>query len=383
MALHFQDSRLHSIFKISKPLQLKQLEDLIIPPNNYALTNLYKVLFDFSYFMLLSPFRLKYNKITNSFLVVENRIQKILCGITYVLLSIWLFGFIRRNCPTNTKSAAQVSVLLQSIASTLTKLVLLYSYWIYQNDFAQILNFIASTRINLIDSNSKFAITVTKKYFVRTVFLTLVAIGTQDWITGNGIQEDIWKISDWSINWLLGRILAVTRYTYFVDGNVEATTEINLTSLSVGNATLLVVGSYGLFVRLVMAGYPNICFICVTLTLWIAVKSFSNLLTYESGNLDWPQVYSHFVILKKLSRLINATLGSNLIWYTLNQIFYFATSLDDILLEGGVSGLKHVQWHLIVGLVYYLATNVILAYFAVDICSQVTTYIIYHILLMM
>ncbi len=375
----FHDQRIEPPLRIPKPLQPKRQTDSIHFPNNYVLINLYKVLFDFSYVMLLSPFRLKYNKSTNNFSVVTNRAQKVLYGITYLSLSIWLFGYIRRNRPKDTKSAAQVLVLLQVIASTLSKLVLLHSFWKYQNDFVEILNFVTSLSINIVESNSKFAITITKKYFVSTVCVTLVAIGTQEWITGIGIQEDNWKISDWSINWLFGRILAATRYAYFLDESIEATPEFSMTSLSIGNVTLLVVGSYGFFVRYLMSGFPVIYFICVTFTLWIAAKSFSNLLINKKKNLDWLTVNSHFVIIKKLSRLINATLGSNLIWLTLNEMFYFATSLDSILLEGGFLGLKHIKWHLIFGLLYYLTISVTFYYFAVDICSQVSIQITHQV----
>ncbi len=355
MASHFQDTRPQStIFKISKPIQLEEKEDSTRPPINYVLTNFYKTLIDFSYFMLLSPFRLKYSKLTNSFSVVQSYVQKFLCGITYLLLLIWLLGIIRKYTPNGTTSAFQVLVLFHVIASALSKLVILFSFWKHKNDFVNILNFIVSTPTNLVHPNSKFVIALTTKYFVYTVLASLVAIAIQAWIAGNGVHEANWKLSGWTINWWLGRILANTRYTYFVDESIANTTDINITNLSAGNIILLVVGTYGYFVRYLMSAYSSIYFICATLTLWIVVKSFSNLLKNEKGNL-------------------NETLGSSMIWYTINILFDFATSLDDVLLEGGILGLKHIQYHLFFCLLYYFGTFAIFYYFAVDICSQVKT----------
>ncbi len=106
------------------------------------------------------------------------------------------------------------------------------------------------------------------------------------------------------------------------------------------------------------------------ITLWIGAKSFLHVL--NDKNATWQDIHAMYLAVQQFSRLINKTLGSFVIWLQLEYIFGFATSIDEIFIEGGALGIKYVDWHRVIRYTAFIIISVGFSIFSSEICRLVS-----------
>jgi len=263
---------------------------------NKSITNLYKTLIDLGYCLFFCPFRLKYNPTDDKYAAVSSLVHKFICGVIYFLLSIWLLGFVRSHIPNQPKSPTQVINFLMCIGPSFTKLSLLNIFWQHQDDITSIINHIMTTRINL--KCSKMASILTNKISVLLISATIVLLSTTFWITGITLETKDDHISTWSISWWLHRHLATSRFTYFMEQEIEQSRYNVTLNLTTENTIIVVLGKIGHFYRHLVGCYTDVFLLCVTLMLWLGAKGFSDLLDWEN---DRTAIKIHFLEVQVLS----------------------------------------------------------------------------------
>ncbi len=193
-------------------------------------------------------------------------------------------------------------------------------------------------------------------------------------VTAAGLQTHEDHISDWNAKWWINRQIAVGRYVYFIDRDYSKNITNIVTEQSFGNITVLVLGAIGFLYRHLFGCFNEMYFGSLILSLWISAKSFANLLNFgplKSEYVGWNTIYAHYLTVQRLSRLVNEFIGSQVVWLILNHMFYFATHIDELLIEAGVHGIENIEWHRVIRLVYFTAIISIVLWFSADVCHQV------------
>lgn len=93
---------------------------------------------------------------------------------------------------------------------------------------------------------------------------------------------DLLKTSNWSLKWWLRRLVAESRYSYFI-GNGQPLEEISTFSFTFSDTLLAILEIFTSLFRTLAGYYGDLCILINVLTLYIPVLSFTNVIYSQVG----------------------------------------------------------------------------------------------------
>lgn len=89
---------------------------------------------------------------------------------------------------------------------------------------------------------------------------------------------DLFKTSNWSLEWWLRRLVAESRYSYFIGNGTQPLEEISTFSLTFSDTLFAILEIFTSFFRTFAGYYGDLCILMNLLTLYIPVLSFTNVI---------------------------------------------------------------------------------------------------------
>lgn len=202
--------------RLSQLLSFKRRQGL----RKLELTNFLKIYFDFAYCLCLCPFRLD-NKFSDfssgyghEYIVKSWWPQKLACAVASFLSLLWFIRDLRLSAPKDPKNPSLHFRLLLKVLGFLMKFTTIKRFWMNQEEFRNILNYIA------IDANSLPVqpIRILNQHFVRFLCVLYTGMGITNWICGLGLgsysdsvsTDD--HISNWSGTWWWTSMVNASNY---------------------------------------------------------------------------------------------------------------------------------------------------------------------------
>lgn len=196
-----------------------------------------KELFDLEYFLVFSPFKLKWKN--GAFHVKTNRFQQIVCGIFWILSIPWLF----RNARKDTLNTKDFLRFCQTLINATFKIATAVSLWTQSQSFCNIVNLIENQ-----NSNEKIA--TVSKICLRTLALIICTIQTiiplSQVIVGKGsavVANEI-QITSWTFQWWWNRTVAAGYYNFYLNSNNTFVENSNNSTFDYSIGILCAIGYY-------------------------------------------------------------------------------------------------------------------------------------------
>lgn len=346
------------------------------------LAYLWKIYFDFQYFLFCSPFRLKQEKGNGSdhFVTTSWRPQKILCGVFTLLGLIWISRSVRMSLPADSDNPALYLLMILNIVMALFKMVRIKKYWLDQVKLVKIVNFIVDREHGFkIPSTPfvQFLLTTTKgKVIFIFVCLTYAAMATGNWVSGRDVVSE--NMSErWSVSWWWARMVELSRSNFFLTNDTSSVTESTFGALTAA----------GFLWRLLLGCYLESFLLLVAFTAWLMPKAFAEQLLpadcrrkgkLKMPTLDllvlqkkcrpkcWHDVRKEYEIIKEFIDLINEIFGWSQCYFVLETILFYCVSFDEMFVKESFP-----DWGKIFSVSFYFMTTCAALLFSADLCKQV------------
>ncbi len=202
-----------------------------------SLSYFLKTIFDFEYFLALSPFRLKYGN--NEFCVETKAFQQLVCGICWILSLPWLFRNTRRDI-RNTKDFLR---FCQTLINATFKIITMVSLWTQSKKFCNIMNFVKNETAKERNISSKKLSIRTLAVIIcviQTILpLTQVVVGKGSAVVANEIQ-----ITNWTTHWWWSRTVAAGYYNFYFDTKSNFLNDMNNSASEYLIGILCAIGYY-------------------------------------------------------------------------------------------------------------------------------------------
>lgn len=355
-----------------------------IPENISKLCIYLKVLFEFTYYIGLSSFRLKFQ---SGLATLQTWwLQKLLSCVACTLTVPWLFQRVRSRFPNGNRISPDGFFKFSfSVISAIAKFTALKSFWLDGHKFAEICNYINfNDNTNLIrprsiiieSSSEKWNVSLkTKVYtvfsllfmtFLSCVLLLITNGGGTGFGPGDRKKPESYEISLWE------EFIFAGRYNLFLPEK-NLIQEICLFDHLLGLSAL-----FGYVIRRLLGLYCDILILTCALTLWMATRRLEKHLTKRNdadmkgishyGEITWETVKREIIFLKKLSSLINETVGSNITWFTIESLLYYSTYFTELFAINGGFIMKMVT---VVNLIIFAVEALLTLLMSADVCEKV------------
>lgn len=348
------------------------------------LATLWKIYFDFQYFFLICPFRLK---------IYEGEVrvkswfpQKLLCGIVSFFGFFWILRNVRLSQPINAKNPAMFLLMANLLTISFLKLLTIKQYWRNQHDLVKILQLLLDTSSHSI-LPTKYSRSESTKWNVIFTLMCSVYTGMalSNWITGS---SHLSLSSDWSTSWWWDQMVEGGRFNFFLGNG----TSFPLENLCGAMAAI------GFLWRLVLGSNVEFIVLIAAITMWLPARQFSaylqklnstshwktkhrkimfhNFQILKSRETDavqqkgsysnWEEIFMEYEALKELTALVNQMFGWNLGYVVLEIILYNSISFDEIFIQKG-----YIDWGMLSTVGIYLLTTSSALLLSADVCSKV------------
>lgn len=184
-----------------------------------CISNLFKVYFDFTYYLGLSPFRLKFQR--GQYIAYSWLPQKLISSLYPILVLFWLIRGVRLRIPTKANSNPNAFLNLSFVVfAAFARSMALKKYWLNGKDFARICTYIHEhgglycpkncSKISI--KNQIFAwIAILTGIFLSVVLVQVslgfgVHSGAGGALNSSGIWDTAW-----------GKMVQAGRYNFFLD----------------------------------------------------------------------------------------------------------------------------------------------------------------------
>lgn len=344
-----------------------------------SLSEYWKIFFAFRYAFLCCPFHMKRtgsstSSSLSSFKAKQWLPQKILWVILATANIVWMQHYARKSIPRNLKNPSEYLKMMSEINITILKLLLLRVYWIGQQDFVNIVNFLSQNN-RVFSCKIPFVGRPGKVLFFCwcSIYPLLMSI---EWILSAKDKEKN------GISWL-ARQGNIGRKAFFLE---TVTSEIPLNQTM---SPIQIIGSILISVSqfnqdIFYLYLPIITFMPLA-TLWAIVKAFTDKHTNMHGafpdsyikagkdvcnrmQLDWSRFKKEYKALKTLTALINSRLGITFTCFVVKATFYYSTHFSQYLVMTYDSTFKILN---LIYLTLNCSSTVAMFFLSGDICKRV------------
>lgn len=294
------------------------------------LLQIWKIFFDFQYFLLCCPFRIKLLKPRNSkfdnLVVATSWLpQRILCVVSTFLSFFWMIAFLRGKIPTQHNKPSQYLQLAVEINIILQKLALMKIYWLDKSGLLKILNYIIDEDVTIpIPRGSRlfnkllmhfWCMIYLVLFLVVKVFITIIKNENE---RGTGF---------WVKTFNLGRNI------FFMTKSGQLSLNQSLSAVESIIPTVTVASE---FTQQMFYSYLTLAAFLPVFTLWTVVKTFvCSVIAANLGSEMNVESYKRLELVKKqyegmkhLTNLINKVYGLSFSSFLLKIIFYYATRFN-------------------------------------------------------
>lgn len=327
---------------------------------NLKISCAFKFYFDICYYSCLSPFRLKRDRETNTFIRKKYLPQTILCAVMVVMSLVWDIFDLRKTYPNNANSAIDLFHFFHFLFSLISKTHTLQVFWCHQTKIVEIVNLIAREDFQIISSSLQGMIySRYTQIFLLLYHLMFVALSFLEGVTNN----------DWST-----RMLAETQSALFItETNYSTESSELLASTPSYPASAYPLILLGCFTRLYSGLFfcvPDNFMFLIVLAMWSGANSFAKFVQTPNKP-SWKQINSYYRTLLNLSSQVNHTLCFVPLWWIATGIFLVIFNVNFIILnlKGGTDNV--ITWSKTADLIYWLFTCLLFSYGCGDICSKV------------
>lgn len=342
-----------------------------------------KIFFDFQYFLLNSPFRLKLERteVDDSCRVtVKSWLpQKILCGFLTILGFVWLSGVMRTCLPAKSKDPSLFLLMVLFVVWVLARILRVKIYWFEQANLVAILNHILDRQNELsLPTTSpllKFILTSKKCLIAFGLICTLyIALPITNLLAGMSLDSGK-NVNEPHETWW-PRMIRLGRRNFFL-GNVTSDT---------GDTIVGVLTALGFGWRQVVGTNIQPLVFLVSFLAWLPSKGFAEQLlgstssqfSEESKGVGenkctnsrqkcWIEIRKEYEIVKKLMSMINGMFGWSNCYFLIELILYYCVTIDKIFWKE-----YFPDWINIWSNAVFLSIQVGAFLLAADICEQVT-----------
>lgn len=319
-----------------------------------------KIYFDAAYVFCLCPYRLRRDKpgSRTTYIRASWWPQKVLCAAFTFSGIPWFFLFFRMFLTTSTtKDASTYFKIVGTLLDTFLKLVTLKQFWMNGSSVVEIVNKVAGQEKKRPRNNEIYIKIV-------TFALIFVYVGVSVYFWANSAPNPPFKatrhvsIADtdeynppggWSANGWWISMIETGKFNFFIERK-NATTNLDEGNFQV-EILLGIFTAVGFLQKQLIGTFTDLFLLVSGLTFHFSVKQFRSELpkvasmhadynqvgstkTIQPENLPtWIDIYQQFKSIKRLSRMINQYLGTNVTCFISTAILFFATSLDDIVTE--------------------------------------------------
>lgn len=327
-----------------------------------------KIYLDAAYFLCLSPFRLdlrvKLDTKTPYYSTKSWWPQKTFCAILTVLSLIWLIRDIRIAFPKDPKNPSQHFRFAMEVSDTVFKLLVIKLFWVDQNKVVNLVNFMLKKDIsNYSHSRQKFS---ARKCMCNGLIIMYTGMALGYWITGTeifGALDNGFNFQWW--NWL--KEAGKFNSFLFTDSSMSPEVDSLLASLA----------AVQFLQRRMLGAYADLFVLIVAVTLHSAVRTLTESLQMDATSTSqelmvprWPVIQERYKVLKRLCKMINSMIGTNVTCLIAFVSLFFAVSLDAVFNTKGA----HYYGRLIKVIFFYIDVSSIFLVSA-DICYQVCSFI--------
>lgn len=308
---------------------------------SHHLAKYWQIYFDFQYYLLCCPFRLKFDDEAPSTTTVAVDLSSwtphtALCSILCFLHIFWMLHWIRDNFPKNHNNPTEYLALATEICISLVKVSLIKIYWLHRFEIHKIVQFTGYICNFPHQRNFFFS------RFGRASFPTLCLILTL--ASSAWVPLELMRISRAGQSWW-ETIVRLGRTVFFFE---DLAWDFVPTELSP-------VAELALVIVTIITQVNNTIYYCSvplapllpTMILWPlatgmvkeidtsfvdqqeAFTSHFVIKMQSEGRIGWLQLKKHFQAMKALSSLVNKTFGFTITSFILEVIFYFSMKFDE------------------------------------------------------
>lgn len=350
-------------------------------------TELFRIPFDFTFYLCVYPFHVVRDKKSNSFRTQTNRYQKIICAVLTFLSAFWVVREIRQSVPTNARNPSEHFLLLYNIFFLVQKWYIIKLFWKEQEAITDIFRFIWKAqndqKLPRVVISGNWIKGITRGVGIVNIVMCAIMVASGTEVIAAGTDADTKPLSYHKI-WKNG-MLNATRYTLFLGINNDTKTDYS----AVVDPFLIIIGTLGYLHRRLLGVYGDFTQTVTIVVLWILVKSFVQD-TLRNGKIgeelekkrwgqNWMKIDVQFNGLKDLADMINEKFGVQLLCLVASMCLYYSTSLDKTLIDVynypetindsflyTLNKIKTVGW-----LIFLLLNCVSILYFSAEISHQV------------
>lgn len=339
-----ENRNLHKIdFNLESTFTRMESESTSIP-----LTSFIKIYFDATYFLCISPFHLRLNRLqmTPLYSATSWWLQKVACGVLTLLACLWMIREVRLSIPGDAQNPVAHFRFVMAILNCVFKLIIIKLFWTGQGEIVKLVNFILENNLGCDVHHGRKFFTEKRGAFALILIYTGMALGSV------ATWTEIYKKDLYQFELTWRGLMDAGRINIFLPQDFSDASDI----ISIGFGILAAIEFYQ---RTIFGLYSDLFILMVVLTLHMAAKSLALSLprnedeTSVASGLSsknkpclmrrWLAVKGQFKALKRLSRMINKIVGTNITCMISYAILFSATSLDTVFITEGAQNYFRVM----------------------------------------
>lgn len=332
-------------------------------PVNSVIIKAIKLYFDACYLAFLSPFRFKWDIKKQTIVQISSCPQKFICFIVLINSFVWDLFYLRKEYPSNSKSANKNFHFFQSFFFSVFKLQVSKGFWFHQPQILQLLNYIiriqfklASSSLQKIIFNRCFQVTILLLKFSLTLWTFLT-----DFNKNNRPKEMLKEAR--AVLFLANKIDEIKSNSSTEDSQLLE----NITHFSASEIAFIVFGYVTKFHFQLYNFLPDFLFLA-TAILWTGASSFAKFVQ-NSKQGSWKQIHAYYKEVFYLAKSINNTISYIPLWWLATIIFFITNHVN--ILFSSTSSIEGLRVDLNVLFIYFIAMDFMFFYTCGDICSKV------------
>lgn len=382
------------------------MDPALIPRKRINLPNFYKVFFDFTYFLFISPFRIIPSSLSSAnekhrhdglhiqlqYKIHSRQPQKFLCGFFSFLTIFSILAKLRKNVPTSTSGPSQFFDIVLELSLGFIHFLTIKLFWRDQATFLKIFNFLNHDSFYSISTvpNEGFWLKFFSRRWTNHGICMFGAMGALVSIISDMFGSLPPKVMTWTRFWLWfwRKMERDACYNFFFGNDCQSSAWKQIASTVFAVPTVIC-----FFYENIFRFFARMLMLISGLALWSAAKlvaSNYDAMEEESGNGSESQVgnpqgsvqvkvyspvkefplYGQLKALQQLAKLINKTIGTIATLYVIAVVFYYAIKTDDFFQSSRGSDLGGLILRTMRLLCFFVLT-VFFYVFSADVCFQV------------
>ncbi|CAL8086588.1 unnamed protein product [Orchesella dallaii] len=350
-------------------------------------SNFLYVYFFFSYYLCLTPFRLKKTISPGKsdrpyFEIHEFLPQKIICGFANLLAMVRYSVELRRYIQdVRRDNPVSFFKLFEGCSGLVFKTIILRCFWTKQKRFLRVVRFLDNEYI--VPYNNLKMESIPTIACLCTFYLI---IGFVRMITGSGFLLP----SSLTLSWWGRRLVAEARYSFFLSNESHLDQAPSSDEISTLDGFLAVITGFTFQCRFIAGYFVDVGILLCVLTLWAPVSGFTGnikkqisrkeeeigddgeynnsestvkrLHVHQNDDEDDEIVLKQYKALKQLTQLISEANGANILPFISEAVFGYAIYFEEVLITKDFS-------HRLIFLCFYFCAVSILV-FSADVCRK-------------